>query len=139
MKKTIRSFFSLAILVSVFFFVSIKPVFASENDSTAYAIETDNLLGSSTFNGETAVNSKKWSTIASSTSGLNCNIRVSSLATEITYISIRMLDKSGKTVWYEKNSFGSQGARIYKCGKNVYIVQAKYVSGEGTIYCRRSN
>lgn len=82
-----------------------------------------------------AVNSTSWKTVAKSTDGLDCHIKISSTGASITYVSVRMLDKNGSEVWYEKEAFGSLGSREFWCGSDIYTVQVKYVVGGGSISC----
>lgn len=115
------------------------PVLAAEtsenntkNSESNYGVAT---CSNSYKGGGINVDSKSWKTIATSTTGFNCKVRVSSLGTSISTVDIRMLGKNGKVVWSQNESFGSLGSRDYWCGSDVYKIQVKYHTGQGTIMC----
>lgn len=124
------------------------PVFAAEvpentqNDITTESITEE--YGISTYSnhyssGGVTVNSSTWTTIATSTTGFNCNVKISSLGTSLTTVDVRMLGKNGNVVWCEYESFGSLASRVYWCGSDVYKIQVSYHSGNGTISCYPTN
>lgn len=87
--------------------------------------------------------STSWKTIASSTTGFNCNVTISAMATGtdglgIIRPDIRMLDNNGSVVWSESKSCPGYGTRTYSCGSNVYKIQIKVANGAGTAYAYRS-
>lgn len=80
------------------------------------------------------VTSTAWKTIATSTSGFNCNVHVYAM-TNAAYVSIRMLDRNGNVVWSETNSVPGNQSRNFWCGSNVYKIQAKAITGNATVAC----
>ena len=79
------------------------------------------------------VSSTSWATIATSTSGFNCNVRIEGLVIGNYCIDVRMLDSSGNVVWSESNAINtaSTGYRVFWCGSNVRTIQVKGHSGNG--------
>lgn len=108
----------------------------TDESTNEYGIST---LSNSYTGSGVYVNSKSWKTIATSTTGFNCNVKISSLGTSVTTVDVRMLGKSGNVIWSESESFGSLTSRVYWCGSDVYKIQVKYHSGEGTITCYPTN
>ena len=81
--------------------------------------------------------STSWKTIASSTSGFNCNIAVVSSVTGTDGIGavrpdIRMLGRNDNVLWSEKNSCPGLGTRVYRCGPDVYKLQIRVSNGSGS-------
>lgn len=81
-----------------------------------------------------------WKTIASSTTGFNCNVWIASYNTGtiglvVAPSDIRMLGKSGNVVWQESGAVAGNGAqRQFWCGSDVYTIQIKTQTGTGTAY-----
>lgn len=81
------------------------------------------------------VSSSNWVTIATATNGFGRYVRVKSSCPYLgSYLSIRMLDRSGNEVWSETRAVAAQGTRDFDCGSNVYKIQAKYTYQAGTVY-----
>lgn len=85
----------------------------------------------------TVVTSTSWTTLATSTTGFNCNVAVfnSSTGTDglgILRADIRMLDRSGKVVWQEAKACPGYGTRVFWCGSDVYTIQIRVAYGGGT-------
>lgn len=79
-----------------------------------------------------SVSSTTWKTIASSTTGFNCDVVINGLVIGNYCLDVRMLDKNGNVVWSEENSVNTlNGARTFWCGKNVYTIQVKGHNGNG--------
>lgn len=81
-----------------------------------------------------------WKTIASSTTGFNCNVWIASynlgtIGLSIAPSDIRMLDKSGNVLWQESGAVAGTGAqRQFWCGSDVYTIQIRTQTGTGTAY-----
>jgi len=74
--------------------------------------------------------STQWTTIASTTGGFGCNIKIKGdLMTLGARIDVRMLGKDGQLLWEESNSCPGLGSRVYDCGADVYTIQVKVKSG----------
>lgn len=70
--------------------------------------------------------SNTWTTIASDTDGFNCNVEITGLLTSVgPRIDVRMLGKSGNTVWSENDSCPGLSSRVYHCGSDVYTIQVR--------------
>ncbi len=98
-----------------------------------------------TYNNGTIINTT-WKTIATSSSGFNCNVYVKCMNTTfvpntltVSPTDIRMLDRNGNVVWEEWGAVAGLGNRTFWCGKNVCKIQARCKVGNGTIYVRRAN
>lgn len=86
------------------------------------------------------ISSTKWTTIATSTSGFNRNVKVSTLNTIVASTNhIRMLGKDNNVVWQENNAIGFSSSRVFWCGSDVYKIQIRCSSGAGSAYCSPSN
>ncbi len=87
-----------------------------------------------------AIYSSKWTTIATSTSGFNCNVQVNTLnATLPPTNHIRMLGKDGNVVWQENSAISYSNSRVFWCGSDVYEIQIRCSSGVGTASCWPTN
>lgn len=81
-----------------------------------------------------------WKTIASSTTGFNCNVWIASYNTGtigliVAPSDIRMLGRSGNVVWQESGAVAGNGAqRQFWCGSDVYTIQIKTQTGTGMAY-----
>lgn len=84
-----------------------------------------------------AVNSTDWTTIATASNGFGCNVQVNTFNTQINYVSVRMLDKSGNVVWSETNAIPYNKTRVFSCGSDVYQIQVKCVGTQNrsTVSC----
>ncbi len=81
-----------------------------------------------------------WKTIASSTTGFNCDVWIASynlgtIGLVVAPSDIRMLGKSGNVVWQESGAVAGNGAqRQFWCGSDVYTIQIRTQTGTGTAY-----
>lgn len=81
-----------------------------------------------------------WKTIASSTTGFNCDVWIGSYNTGtiglvVAPSDIRMLGRSGNVVWQESGAVAGNGAqRQFWCGSDVYTIQIKTQTGTGMAY-----
>ena len=119
-KRALKSIFVVALLVVSLFGVSTK----------AFAANS--------YNG-TITTSTSWKTLATSTTGFNCNVAVvnSSTGTDglgILRADIRMLGKSGNVVWEESKACPGYGTRIFWCGPDVYKIQINVAHSSGTAW-----
>ena len=87
----------------------------------------------------TITTSTSWKTLATSTTGFNCNVAVVNASTGtdglgILRADIRMLGKSGNVVWEESKACPGYGTRVFHCGSDVYTIQIKVAYGGGTAW-----
>lgn len=138
MKNISKKVISIVIIIVLTLSSNIS-AYATEKKLVIESTETfDNLISTRSNHyegGGIYVDSKKWTTIATSTNGFNCNVHVHTASTSLDYTSIRMLGKNGNVVWSEKNAIVPLGSRDFWCGSDVYKIQAKCVSGESTVAC----
>ncbi len=88
------------------------------------------------------ISSNQWTTIATSTSGFNCNVYVKCMNTTLDGLrvvgtNIRMLGRNGNVIWSENEAVAGQGSRVFWCGSDIYTIQASPRAGLGVIYCRQ--
>lgn len=77
-----------------------------------------------------------WQTIATSSTGFNCNVFIKCMNTTtsgwgVVPSDIRMLGKSGNVVWSENGAVPGQGNRTFWCGSDVYTIQIRTQAGYG--------
>lgn len=89
----------------------------------------------------TITTSTEWKTLATSTSGFNCNVEVSNHSTGtdglgILRADIQMLGRNGQRVWYEEKACPGYGSRVFWCGPDVYTIQIRVAYGNGTASAR---
>lgn len=118
MAKTLKS--ATAILTALLVMIFIGSL-------TAYAANH--------YNGPVTT-STTWSTLATSTTGFNCNVAVNNASTAfdgvgILRADIRMLGSTGNVLWSESKSCPGYGTRVYWCGPDVYTLQIKVATGSG--------
>lgn len=118
MKKILKATFMIAILL-------VSSMVYSSNVKAA------------TYN--SVILSSSWQTIASSSSGFNCNVTIRCFVTGTDGLGairpdIRMLNQNGQVVWAENRSCPGLGSRTYWCGSNVYRIQIKVATGGGSAY-----
>lgn len=104
------------------------------NDEIITVAEENTVMPrSNTYERNRAVNSSKWTTIATSTDGFNCNVEITAkYCTTINYVSVIMY--SGNTiVWSETNCIPYNKTRVFKCGSNVTSIEVKCTSGGATV------
>lgn len=79
------------------------------------------------------ISNTSWATIATSTTGFNCNVRIEGLVVGNYSIDVRMLDSSGNVVWSEYNAIDtvSTAYRVFWCGSNIRTIQVKAHGGNG--------
>lgn len=103
--------------------------------STSNANARSNSFPYPSSQSNTYVSSSSWKTVASSTTGFNCNVVVGGSVLGNYYMDVRMLDKNGNVVWSEENAFstigGNGGTRTFWCGSDIYYIQVKGHNGNG--------
>ncbi len=115
----------LSIVVTAAMLFTAVPVFASNEQ-----IETDVVTFSNSFPHPSSDKAMyvdgTWRTIATSTSGFNCNVRIEGTVLS-DYMDVRMLGKNGNVLWSESNAFSTYGTgyRIFRCGSDVYSIQVR--------------
>lgn len=79
-----------------------------------------------------------WKTIASSTTGFNCNVYITADTNQPAgtlqrdKCDIRMLPKSGTNpVWEKTSVFDGEGGDTFWCGPDVYKIQIRTHVGDG--------
>lgn len=90
-----------------------------------------------------AVITTSWQTVATSTTGFNCDVYIKCMNTgtigwQVSPTDIQLLDRHGNVVWSQKGAVAGQGDAIFWCGSNIYEIQAKTQTGKGTIYIRKA-
>lgn len=87
--------------------------------------------------------STSWKTIATSTTGFNCNVAISCMVTGTDGLGavrpdVRMLGRNGNVLWSENKSCPGLSTRVYRCGSDVYTIQIKVSNGSGTARAYRT-
>lgn len=135
MKNICKKLLTIVTCLSLTMCLSV-PVFASEvSENAENSITGGTATYSNHYEGGGVVVGSTWKTVASSTTGFNCNVKISSLGTTLGTVDVRLLGKNGNVLWSQYESFGTLGYGIYWCGADVYQIQVKYHSsnGRGTI------
>lgn len=83
--------------------------------------------------------STSWTTVAQSSTGFNCNVKLTCTAFDVLRVDVRMLGKNGNVVWQEANSCPGLSSRVYGCGSDVYKIQARVSSGKGICISRQTS
>lgn len=115
------------------------PAFAAEvTSSIPEKVIAENSITpkSNSYNSNVGISSSKWTTIATSTTGFNTNVKilVTNGAVPAT-TSIRMLGKNGNVVWEEYKAISWSSSRVFWCGSDVYTIQARTNNGVGSATC----
>ena len=140
--KIITIAFTLALTVLMSGSISVYATDSVEkNDKTIEDVAVS--ARSNQFYSGINVYSNTWTTIANSTTGLNCNVYVKSMNTTLDGLrvvgtNIRMLGRNGNVLWSESEAVPGQGSRVFWCGSNIYKIQAQPKAGVGVIYCRQN-
>lgn len=131
--KKLRNSAAVAIAVAMTM-CSTMPAFAAMAPDSGIATPYSN---SYPYQFNRLATSTSWKTIASSTTGFNCNVYIecwntTTSGTVVAPCDIRMLSKNGNVVWEEKGAINGVGHRIFWCGSDVYTIQIKTQAGHGT-------
>lgn len=121
MKKIIKK---LSIVAFIFLVLPLHANASNNSDNIAVFQNRDIEM----YAGPVAVGSK-WVTIRRKNTGFNCNLELIPTYTNFKYADIRMLDKKGRVLWQEDESIPWRGSKIYWCGADVCVVQARYSNG----------
>lgn len=89
--------------------------------------------------GNALIVSTSWKTLATSTTGFNCNVFISCWNTAVYRCDVRMLGRNGNVLWSESGAIGGRDNRIFKCGSDVYTIQVKTQGGTATVYAYQTN
>lgn len=140
-KKLLSIFSVMALALSIG-----VPAFAAEmpsTEETQMSVVSENTISpryNSYESAGVAIYSTKWTTIATSTTGFNCNVEVNTLNAALPSTNhIRMLGKGGNVVWEENSAIGFSASRVFWCGSDVYEIQIRCSSGVGTASCWPTN
>lgn len=84
--------------------------------------------------------STSWKTIATASSGFDCNVDIKCTNFEHVPCDIRMLNSKGSVIWEESGAIqitsmvgsGGPGFRTFWCGSDVYTIQIRTQGGKGT-------
>lgn len=84
--------------------------------------------------------STSWKTIATASSGFDCNVDISCTNFNNVPCDIRMLNSKGSVLWEESGAIqitsmvgsGGPGSRKFWCGSDVYTIQIRTQGGKGT-------
>ena len=136
MKKALSSILIVTLALAIIFSatMSTSAFELSMSESTASAYSASYPYPSV---GQALITNTSWQTIASSTTGFNCNvyIKCNNTATSglgVVPSDVRMLGKSGNVVWSENGAVPGLGSRVLWCGSDVYKIQIKTQAGLGT-------
>lgn len=102
---------------------------ATYSSSYPYRSHSDSLI----------INGSTWKTLATSTTGFNCNVIIS--CSNLSFLSngklakglVRMIGRNGNVLWTSPAEEGvpGQGSRVYWCGSDVYRIEIKTQTGGG--------
>lgn len=82
-------------------------------------------------------NDNTWQTIATSTNGFDCWVRITNNNSyPNTYSSIKMLGRNGETLWEKEDAIPGFNYADFECGSDVYTIQVKNVYGDGYAWIR---
>lgn len=142
MLRRLRKTAAVAIAV-VMTMCSTMPAFAATEPDSGVAVPYSNSFPYSSV-AKALVTTTSWKTIASSTTGFNCNVYIKCSNTALSGWTvvpsdIRMLGKNGNVVWEEKGAIAGLGDRVFYCGSDVYTIQIRTQSGSGTAYAYQTN
>lgn len=143
MKKFLKASITLALALAIVlncnitaFAVEVPSVGTDMIVATPLAVYEDESIAPYSINIEQGkVVRTSWTTIATSTTGFNCNIEILSRNAAISTTHIRMLDKNGNVLWSENDAIACNDSRIFWCGSDVYTIQARTATGLTSIYC----
>ena len=112
LKSTVIMTLLMALVVGI-----TMPALAAGNN-TYYSIDTNT----------------KWKTVAKSTNGFDCKVRIFNHNAAVARSDVKMLGKNGNVVWQESGALPGYAERIFDCGSDVYEIQVKTQSGLGSAY-----
>ena len=120
-------------ILALIIFATIISVGTTKNNVYADSANSNN-NEITTFGANTGfyIKSSKWTTVASSSKGINNDLTIFVHNTSISTNHIRMLDRYGRVIWEENNAIGNSGSRVFWCGPDVYTVQLRPAIGEAS-------
>lgn len=129
MKKILKSTCACLLIAMMSFFV--MPVSAQTNSMENEVVLKQNSASprANNFPYNSSTNNLyvdgSWRTIATSSTGFNCNVYINGLVTS-NYMDVRMLGSSGNVVWSLTNAVATySGPGLFYCGSNVYSIQVR--------------
>ena len=133
-KATMALCLSMALLLGLS-----ATAFAAEPATTKSVTETVSASSvsqrSNNYGYGVAINSSRWTTFATSTTGFNCYMYVYSLnAYPGATTHIRMLGKNGNVLWTAYDAMPFRSENNFWCGPDVYTIQAMTSAGGSSIY-----
>lgn len=140
-KKTFITFTLVLVLAVVTGMTTVASAIDIDEKETISVTDKASVFSNKFYSGIN-ISSKEWTTIATSTSGFNCNVYVKCMNTtfdglRVVGTNIRMLGRNGNVLWSENEAVAGQGSRVFECGSDVYTIQASPRAGSGVIYCRQ--
>ncbi len=134
MKNICKKLLTIVTCLSLTMCLSI-PAFASEVSASAANGSIESMATYSNHYGSGVVVRSNWTTVASSTTGFNCNVKITSLGTTLGTVDVRLLGKNGNVLWTSYEAFGTLASGTFWCGSDVYKIQVKYhdSNGAGTV------
>lgn len=134
-KSAITFVMALSLLFTTAMVASAAESHTLDTDTTASSSENTGVMPYyNDYLGHYQNVSTSWKTIATSTTGFNCDVFIECRNLDLAALDIRMLGKNGNVVWSESGAVGGQGNRIFWCGSDVYTIQVKYQSSSGSVY-----
>ncbi len=138
MKKFFKSSVTFIIALAMLFTTNAISTFAAEtstiNSESSVVMESGISPYSNDYKGHYHNITTSWKTIATSTTGFNCNVYIKCYGTDLSRLNIRMLGKNGNVVWSENGAVPGLGSRTFWCGSDVYTIQASSQSSTIGIY-----
>ena len=129
MTKTRRNFKSTIIVTTLIAFVMLVTFLVPSINVHAAGIRYNSINTSTS-----------WKTIATASSGFDCNVDIGCTNFSNVPCYIRMLNSKGSVILEESGAIkitsmlgsGGYGSRTFWCGSDVYTIQIRIQSGTGT-------
>ncbi len=107
-----------------------KETFAMEMDK----INQSEIALRTTHRNRTTIDSTRWTTVAESSKGFNCNVYISISNNMVSRTGIRMLNRRGKILWQSDDAIAFNQYRAqFWCGSDVYKIQLTTNSGGASV------
>lgn len=112
------------------------------NDNVVEVLAEKSYTTKYTSYGRALAISTTWKTIATSSTGFDCNVTINcrniAVLEDFTIAKglVRMLDKKGNVIWTSSDDYAvpGQGSYEYYCGSDVYSIQIKTQNGGGSAW-----
>lgn len=123
------------LLKKIILAVALFCLFGIYNTNNVYASNENKAAIATRAANRVSITDTKWTTVAESRSGFNCNVYITVSNTWPTRTSIRMLGKNGNVVWEKEGAiaFNQFRARFW-CGADVYKIQLITMQSTGSAY-----